>query len=345
MDVPLLLAAVSATSPCGEDLEYDADFLRLERDSRGQPERSMGDSILPAEPPEWRSIQQQSLDLLQRSKDLRITHFLLQSSLALEGIPGLARVLTLTSELLKQYWAELHPRLDADDDNDPTVRINALAGLTSDVTIRLLRESILARSRTFGAVSLRAAANASGLQSFPDESLGAEQLAGALLDSDPEQLELTRAALLEARSAAEAIEQQVSDQVGSAQGVDLGPLKQPLKMALQILGQFAPQSGDSELPDASGDDNTAPTEYASAPSAPRNTGSSTVSGEINNRDDVLRSLDRILAYYTRHEPSSPLPVLLNRAKNLVHADFAAIVRNLIPDGMSQFENLRGPDSE
>ena len=345
MDVPLLLAAVSATSPCGEDLEYDADFLRLERDSRGQPERSMGDSILPAEPPEWRSIQQQSLDLLQRSKDLRITHFLLQSSLALEGITGLARVLTLISELLKQYWAELHPRLDADDDNDPTVRINALAGLTSDVTIRLLRESILARSRTFGAVSLRAAANASGLQSFPDESLGAEQLAGALLDSDPEQLELTRAALLEARGAAEAIEQHVSDQVGSAQGVDLGPLKQPLKMALQILGQFAPQSGDSELPDASGDDNAAPTEFASAPSAPRNTGSSTVSGEINNRDDVLRSLDRILAYYTRHEPSSPLPVLLNRAKNLVHADFAAIVRNLIPDGMSQFENLRGPDSE
>lgn len=341
MDVPLLLAAVSANSPCGEDLEYDADFLRLERDSRGQPERSMGDSILPAEPPEWRSIQQQSLDLLQRSKDLRITHFLLQSSLALEGIPGLARVLTLISELLKQYWAELHPRLDADDDNDPTVRINALAGLTSDVTIRLLRESILARSRT-RAVSLRAAANASGLQSFPDENLGAEQLAGALLDSDPEQLETIRAALLEARSAAEAIEQQVSDQVGSAQGVDLGPLKQPLKMALQILGQFAPQSGDSDLADPVEPDHTAPVENASVPSAPRN---STVPGEINNRDDVLRSLDRILAYYTRHEPSSPLPVLLNRAKNLVHADFAAIVRNLIPDGMSQFENLRGPESE
>lgn len=339
MEVPLLLAAVSATSPCGEDLEYDADFLRLERDSQGQPERSMGDSILPAEPPEWRSIQQQSLDLLQRSKDLRITHFLLQSSLALEGVTGLARALTLISELLKQYWADLHPRLDAEDDNDPTVRINALAGLTSDTTIRLLRESILARSRTFGAVSLRAAANASGLQSFSDENLGAEQLAGAFLDSDPEQLEITRTALHEARSAAEAIEQQVSEQVGSAQGVDLGPLKQPLKMALQILGQFAPQSGDSPLPDSISDDSAAPVEFSSAPSAPRST------GEINNRDDVLRSLDRILAYYTRHEPSSPLPVLLNRAKNLVHADFAAIVRNLIPDGMSQFENLRGPDSE
>ena len=81
------------------------------------------------------------------------------------------------------------------------------------------------------------------------------------------------------------------------------------------------------------------------PSAGGNELVASASGEIGNRDDVLRSLDRILAYYTRHEPSSPLPVLLNRAKNLVHADFEAIVRNLIPDGMSQFENLRGPEGE
>ena len=105
MDVPLLLTAVSATSPCGEDMEYDAQFLQLERDAKGQPERSMGDSILPAEPPEWRSIQQQSLDLLGRSKDLRITHFLLQSALALQGVAGLAEVLTLINDTLAHLRA------------------------------------------------------------------------------------------------------------------------------------------------------------------------------------------------------------------------------------------------
>ncbi|NWD58193.1 type VI secretion system protein TssA, partial [Pseudomonas veronii] len=95
----------------------------------------------------------------------------------------------------------------------------------------------------------------------------------------------------------------------------------------------------SREPEAVSDDNAPSADFAAAPTAPR------PSGDIANRDDVLRSLDKILAYYTRHEPSSPLPVLLNRAKHLVHADFAAIVRNLIPDGMSQFENLRGPDGE
>ncbi|AZE97381.1 Uncharacterized protein ImpA [Pseudomonas orientalis] len=338
MDVPLLLTAVSATSPCGEDMEYDAQFLQLERDARGQPERSMGDSILPAEPPEWRSIQQQSLDLLQRSKDLRITHFLLQSTLALQGVAGLAEALTLIDALLRDYWADLHPRLDADDDNDPTVRINALTGLTCDTNIRLLRESILTRSRTFGPVTLRAALNASGLLSFPDEQLGAQQLNAAFLDSDPEQLQATRDALIAARAACEAIEHQVNEQIGSAQGVDLSALKQPLKQALQLLNQAVP-GADSSEPEVVSEDHAPSADYAAAPAAPRPV------GDIASRDDVLRSLDKILAYYTRHEPSSPLPVLLNRAKNLVHADFAAIVRNLIPDGMSQFENLRGPDSE
>ncbi|MGC5699192.1 type VI secretion system protein TssA [Pseudomonas sp. NFXW11] len=341
MDVSMLLAAISATSPCGEDLEYDADFLHLERAAQGQPERSMGDSILPAEPPEWRSIQQQSLDLLGRSKDLRITHYLLQSTLALEGLPGLATSLELIDGLLRDYWAELHPRLDADDDNDPTVRINALAGLAADSTIGLLREAILTRSRTFGPVSVRAALNAAGLQHFSGESLGSDHLAGALQDSDAEHLEAIRSALSRARAAAESIEKQVSEQVGSASGVDLGALKQPLRLALQVLGQHAPQAEGSASPAEEAAE--APAQQASsastAPAQPR------VSGEINSRDDVLRSLDRLLAYYSRHEPSSPLPVLLNRAKNLVNADFAAIVRNLIPDGMSQFENLRGPESD
>ncbi|MDD1148322.1 type VI secretion system protein TssA [Pseudomonas protegens] len=339
MDVPMLLAAISATSPCGEDLEYDAEFLHLERAAQGQPERSMGDSILPAEPPDWRSVQQQSLDLLARSKDLRITHFLLQSTLALEGLPGLATSLDLINGLLRDYWAELHPRLDADDDNDPTVRINALAGLAADSTIGLLREAILTRSRTFGPVSVRAALNAAGLQHFSGESLGSDHLAGALQDSDPEHLEAIRHALSSARSAAESIEKQVSEQVGSASGVDLSALKQPLRLALQVLGQHAPQTSESPVDEPA----EAPAnEAGNAPVAPAAT---RISGEINSREDVLRSLDRLLAYYSRHEPSSPLPVLLNRAKNLVNADFAAIVRNLIPDGMSQFENLRGPESD
>ncbi|MBC3957589.1 type VI secretion system protein TssA [Pseudomonas triticifolii] len=342
MDVPLLLAAVSTHLPCGEDLEYDPDFLQLERDAKGKPERAMGDSIQPAEPPQWRTIEQSSVALLQRSKDLRITHFLLQSALALDGFSGVSNVLTLISELLRQYWADIYPQLDADDDNDPTVRVNALSGLACETNVRLLRESPLIRSRAFGTISLRAALSASGLQTFHDENLSSETLSAALRDSDPEQLNATRTALSEAREAADFIERFVSEHVGSAQGVDLSALKQPLKQALQILGEPAHTRDDAQPTDTSPTDtNDSP---APAFSAPASVAAQPPEG-IANRDDVLRSLDRILSYYARHEPSSPLPVLLNRAKNLVHADFETIVRNLIPDGMSQFENLRGPEAD
>src|SRR3546814_5695753 len=58
VDVPLLLTAVSADSPCGDDLEYDASFLELERAAQGQPERQMGDAVLAAEPAEWRKVHE-----------------------------------------------------------------------------------------------------------------------------------------------------------------------------------------------------------------------------------------------------------------------------------------------
>lgn len=339
LEVQTLLAVVSEDSPCGENLEYDPAYLQLERAVLGLPERSMGDSTLAAEPPRWREIQQSSLELLQRSKDLRITHHLLQSALALDGLNGLGEVLELNKELLTRHWGHVHPQLDADDDNDPTSRLNALAGLTADATLSLLRESPLVHSRSLGSITLRAALNAQGLQHFSNESLTAEQLAGALRDGEPAELEALAQALRKSHADTLAIEALIAAELGASQGIDLSALRQPLRQALQMLEQHAPsepaeaeaQSTDTVL-DAQND------------AAPRRVASS-VAGEVNNRDDVTKSLERILGYYARSEPSSPLPILLSRAKSLVNADFATIVRNLIPDGLSQFETLRGPETE
>nr|WP_232108719.1 type VI secretion system protein TssA [Pseudomonas mosselii] len=339
---PQLLAAVSADFPCGDDLEYDADFLQLERDAQGRPERVMGDAVQPAEPPQWRDIEQACTGLLQRSKDLRITHFLVQANLALHGLPGLAASLELIRDLLGEYWLHLHPQLDAADDNDPTVRVNALAGLTCDTNIALLRDAVLVRSRAFGPVTLRAALHAAGVQHFASEQLSAEELAAALRDADSEQLAQCRQALQLAREALDTIESRVNDQVGSASGVDLSALRQPLRQVQQVLADYSPEG--SAPVSASLDEATAPGAHDNPQpvAAPR---PAARPGEVNSRDDVLQSLERLLQYYARHEPSSPLPVLLRRAKNLVNADFATIVRDLIPDGMSQFENLRGPEHD
>lgn len=55
-------------------------------------------------------------------------------------------------------------------------------------------------------------------------------------------------------------------------------------------------------------------------------------------------LDLICDYYARCEPSSPVPLLLKRAKRLVFMDFIEIIKDLAPDGLSQVELIRGQES-
>ena len=66
-----------------------------------------------------------------------------------------------------------------------------------------------------------------------------------------------------------------------------------------------------------------------------------MSGEINSREDVVRVLDMACDYFKRHEPSSPVPLLLQRAKSLVAKDFMEILRDLTPAGVSQAEQIGG----
>ena len=70
-----------------------------------------------------------------------------------------------------------------------------------------------------------------------------------------------------------------------------------------------------------------------------------LSGEITSRDDVVRALDKICDYYARHEPSSPLPLLLQRCKRLATMSFIEIVREMVPDGLSQVEMIAGKREE
>ena len=65
------------------------------------------------------------------------------------------------------------------------------------------------------------------------------------------------------------------------------------------------------------------------------------SGEIRTREDVVRALERISAYYAKHEPSSPIPLLVERCKRLVTMGFLDIIRELAPDGVRQIETLSG----
>ena len=50
---------------------------------------------------------------------------------------------------------------------------------------------------------------------------------------------------------------------------------------------------------------------------------------------------KIIEYYKKNEPSSPVPVLLRRAKALVGADFMTIIKDMAPNGVENVEVVGG----
>jgi type VI secretion system protein ImpA len=64
-------------------------------------------------------------------------------------------------------------------------------------------------------------------------------------------------------------------------------------------------------------------------------------GEIAGRADVVRLLERICAWYARAEPSSPVPLLLQRARGLVEMNFTELMEELAPDGLNQLAQISG----
>ena len=67
-----------------------------------------------------------------------------------------------------------------------------------------------------------------------------------------------------------------------------------------------------------------------------------ISGEIQSVEDVRRMLAKICDFYAANEPSSPIPILLQRANKLIGMDFLALLDNLTPSGKSAVEALVGP---
>jgi type VI secretion system protein ImpA len=57
-----------------------------------------------------------------------------------------------------------------------------------------------------------------------------------------------------------------------------------------------------------------------------------MTGSIESRADVIRAIEAIIGYYSRHEPGSPIPLVLDRAKGWVNMDFLAILNDINPSG-------------
>lgn len=348
LDVSAWVAPVSEAEPAGPNLEFDADFGALERAAQGKPEQQYGETVIPAEPPDWKDVDAQAQALLDRTRDLRVIGHLSVARLHLGGLTEFAAVLSLLRELLQARWDEVHPQLDPEDDNDPTLRANALL-LVCDPgrVLRHLRDMPLASSVRAGPVSWRDIALATGALE-PEPGRGKPpteaEIRAAFSETEPARLELLRAAAAAAVSDAVAIPAVFDERSGAGTGPDFSDLQKVLREIQRDLDRYAvagPAAAEPEPEVAMPGEAPAP-----GPQAVRPAGATAASlGAVTSRADALRLLDLVCQYYERHEPSSPLPLLIDRARRLADKNFLDILRDLAPEGLGQAQMITGTRDE
>ena len=379
IDIALWLNPLNGENPSGEDLRNEQAFHELERltepqlklvhDGTGKPSSQ-------STPVDWAAVLEKADELRSRGRDLRLLVIVARALANEEGLAGLAQGLTLISRTFDQHWDTMHPTLRANAaPRDAALRrINALLDLQNgqEGLLANLRETIFFSPRQVGPISGRDLEKsaldervmlqeaASGLNAAEKAALvGAHnQLlnrvrSGCAAQTDQAD-DVMSSLLADARSAITAL-----DEVDAALNKRIegnGPVIPELKRFLQRLlttlernSPAGPVANGAVKPTPPPEEPVSPARNGHGAETMASVASLVEPGvglpdRISPRDDVVKCLDLVVAFYDRTEPSSPIPHLARRVRRMVHMDFVELMEDLAPSGLKEFRLLAGvPD--
>ena len=333
MNIEEFLAPISPDNPCGENLEYDADFQAMNQASLGKAEQQFGDTIIPAEPADWNTVEKYATSLLTRTKDLRVLLALTHAWTRRRGLAGYADGLLLVQEAIARYWEPLYPLLEEYGETDPFYRINALAGLSdkSDLTVAVRNASLL---RSNGdEISLRdAQALLDGSKTeCPDYPGGRPRLIDELARGD----QPGTAAVIVINERLLAIRELLIGHLGES-GV---PEMEQLLKTVGLVASACQVTDISKL--LSNRDAQAQAEQQPTATQPVQPVTDWRSVQVTSRADAQLMLEKAKQYFAQYEPSHPAPLMIERVQRLSELNFMDIIRDLAPDGVNQLENIFG----
>ena len=326
-----LLLPITPDQPCGESLEdtpllasFDAFRLFGQAKALDAPPES-GEKRIPKPPgsPEWGEIRDKAQEALGKSKDLRLLAHLGTALLRTDGVPAFSETLTIASHWLDTYWSQTYPLVD----EDAVLRRSALNCFADPMAVLDgLRRLPLVRSREHGTFGLREIEIATGQQlpGATDARADYEQIKAAFAAMPLEELVQLRESVVAALGAVRSIDAKMRDAAGTEAAPGFEPLTAQLEKLVRAVGaQLALRPGGGGAA-ASGVDSA----------EGFGTGAGSV-GVIKSRQDAIRALDAVADFFRHTEPSSPIPLFLERAKRLVSKDFLEVLADIAPEAVAQ----------
>jgi len=333
-EIVVVLAPVSDENPCGPDIsetaahgDIDLAYSQLVAENQASivgkdsETRPLGEMLA-----QWKDLKSQIEGYFAESKNLSISAVYVVCLLRLEGIAGFKAGLKVVDFLISRHWDLVHP---VSDDAGETMeeRIACLGILKDNPFLKILRETQLFSGgavRTNFKEALEACASLESSQGVRSSFANVPvEKQGELIEDLSGVIDGLSAIESKVNARAEAI-------TGFQPRLRFGETLKWLEMARQLLPKLL--SVNSEEPSGDGDSN--PLESTMA--GPR-TG-------VRSRADARSALDEVCRYYDAHEPGSPIPHLLKRARRVIDMDFKEICAEFGLNNGSNLDTLFGRGS-
>jgi type VI secretion system protein ImpA len=311
IDFEKLLAPISDESPTGNNLRYvdgDLTFQEIEEN------RTEEDAALAIEgegkSANWRMVVRQCEEsLAEKSKDLQLVAWLAEGLAHSEGFPGVRDGLRLAKEMIETYWERLHPGFEEGEIILP-IRANPVGWLASPRCFPLAVKAIpiatahAARPLTWGDYELSERVDEVKVKTDQSEfqrltetgAVTGEAFKLALSNTPQENLQQTLASVNECAAELENLRKLCDERFG-----DDAPLLVSLEeLFTNIRDAVQKVVGAGEEVEA-GEEGV-----AGAPGA-------RIGGPITSRQQALRQLSQVAAFFRQTEPHSPISYLVQRA--------------------------------
>jgi type VI secretion system protein ImpA len=308
------------------------DALRLfgqQRSPEAPPDHDDQDKeAAKAKPPiEWDRIRADAVDGIGKSKDLRLLAYAAMASLRTDGLPVFADAVTTASQWLETFWPHVYPLLD----EDAIARRNALNCLADPMAVvdRIWRMPLVS-SKQHGRYGLRDVEIARGqaapgpLEAKADEAA----IRAAFMEMPLEDLKVLDRSVADGIKALNTMDARMRSEGGPDVAPDFGPLTTQFAKLAKLFREMLEMRGEGAA--ANGGSGT----EGEGPQA-------AFGGAIASRQDAIRALDAVADYFRRNEPSSPIPLFVDRAKRLVAKDFLEVLADIAPDALGVARSAGG----
>jgi type VI secretion system ImpA family protein len=318
-EIEVLLAPVLASGdPCGPDLSEDAKRQELERvfdrDVSIPPNGQAGEAPRVV----WSQIIDGLTAEFARSKDLRLAKNLCLAGAAGTRLETVALGVNILAGLVETYWDRVHPQLE---EYGLVARVNVVSELNNRaIFLNPLRQVILFADKRGDYSGLDLIALAKEQAANPNF-----ELFHAAVEENGDAPLLAACEVLDGMSAALRRVAAVYKAKGGAEGdISFRAVEEVIAELKQAATVFmrAPPAAVETAPVAGEAGQVAP-----KPAAKR------IAGAVESREDVIRAIDAICAYYSRAEPASPILPLMQRAKVWVPMSFLQVLEDIEPDSV------------